>query len=202
MTNPFLGVIFDMDGTLTRPTLDFALIRRELGFEPGDVAHQIHALPPDQQPAAWAIIQRHEDEAMRRQDLQDGAAALLADLRRDGCKLGIATRNARRSVDHLCQRFHLEFDAIVAREFPYMKPHPEVVLHILRHWNLPAPQVLTVGDYVHDLDCGRAAGTATCFFHNPGHTFHGANANFVVSSMQQLRAILYRTPGAPPGRHE
>lgn len=190
MTKAFQGVIFDMDGTLTRPTLDFAAIRRELGLGPGDVAHQIQALPADQQRAAWAIIERHEEEAMLRQELQEGAAALLADLRRDGCRLGIVTRNARRSVDHLCRRFHLEFDAVVAREFPYMKPHPEVILHILRIWAMPPQAVLTVGDYVHDLDCGRAAGTATCFFHNAGHTFHGAGADFVVSSMQQLRAIL------------
>lgn len=186
----FSGIVFDMDGTLTRPALDFGAIRRETGLGSGDLAHQIQFLPPARQREAWAIIERHESEAMQGQALQDGAAALLAACRDRGIKLGIATRNVRASVDHLCARFGLHFDAVVTREFPCMKPDPAVILHILEAWRLPAAAVLTVGDYVHDLQCGRAAGTATCFFQNPGHPDYGHEADFVVSSMAGLAAIV------------
>lgn len=183
-----------MDGTLTRPALDFGAIRRETGLGPGDLAHQIQTLPPARQRDAWAIIERHETEAMQRQCLQDGTAALLAACRARAIKLAIATRNAQASVDHLCARFGLRFDAVVTRDFPHMKPDPAVIHHILDQWNMPASHVLTVGDYVHDLQCGRAAGTATCFFQNPGHPDYGHEADFVVSSMDGLAAIVL-----PPG---
>ncbi len=200
MTPPlFDGLIFDMDGTLTRPALDFAAMRRETGLGPGDLATQIQTLPPARRRAAWAIIERHETRAMQAQALQDGAEALLRDCRRRAVKLAIATRNARRSVDHLCARFGLAFDAVVSREFPHMKPAPEVVRHILDQWALPPPRVLTVGDYLHDLECGRAAGTATCFFHNPGHTDYSGAADYTVDSMAALAALVFPGEACAPG---
>jgi len=189
--NVFDGLICDMDGTLTRPTLDFGAIRRELGLGAGDIAHQLLALPEERQRAAWAAIEVHEARAAEQQTLQEGTAELLAACRRRAMKLGLITRNAASSVDALCRRFGLAFDAVVTRDFSHMKPHPEVVRHVLRQWSLPAERALVVGDYVHDLECGRAAGTATCFFHNPGHTFYGAQADFVVRSMAELAAILF-----------
>ena len=43
------------------------------------------------------------------------------------------------------------------------------------------------------IESGRAAGTRTCFFQNPGHSFHGKNADYVVSSMRELEALLFDT---------
>ncbi|MCE9615499.1 MAG: HAD family hydrolase [Lentisphaerae bacterium] len=187
----FDGVIFDMDGTLTRPSLDFAAIRRELNLPAGDIAHQVQALPPVEQRAAWAIIEAHEARARADQALQPGAEDLLRDCRQRDMRVGLITRNDATSVAHLCERFGLTFDAVVTREFPVMKPHPDTVRHILEQWALPADRVLMVGDYVHDLDCGRAAGTATCFFFNSGHTDYSAQADFVVRSMDELGCILW-----------
>jgi HAD superfamily hydrolase (TIGR01549 family) len=167
-SNAFDALICDMDGTLTRPTLDFAAIRRELGLGAGDIAHQLLTLPAERQRAAWAAIEVHEARAVEQQTLQEGAAELLAACRRRAMKLGLITRNATPSVDALCRRFGLKFDAVVTRDFPHMKPHPEVVLHVLRQFSLPPARALVVGDYIHDLECGRAAGAATCFFSQRG----------------------------------
>jgi HAD superfamily hydrolase (TIGR01549 family) len=128
---------------------------------------------------------------MKHQQLQEGSAELLGKCRRLAIRAGVVTRNARRSVDHLCRRFGLEFDAVVTREFPVMKPHPRPVLHILEQWGLAAPDVLTIGDYLFDIQCGRTAGTRTCFFQNPGMPSFADEADFAVSSMHELDRLVF-----------
>lgn len=182
-----------MDGTLTRPTLDFEAMRRELGAPEGDLAHYILSLPPADRERAWAVIEAHEERAILDQRLQPGAADLLADCRVAGIRLGVVTRNAERSVQALCRTYGLAFDRVVTRDFPHIKPHPGPVLHILEAWGLPAARALMVGDYVHDIACGRAAGTATCFFQNPGHVFHGRDADYTVHSFEELRTVILGT---------
>lgn len=189
--HPFRGVIFDMDGTLTRPAIDFGEIRRELGLGAGDLAMQILALPDMKRKEAWEIIERHEADAMRQQELQDGVAELLAECGRHAIRVGVVTRNARPSVDHLCRRFGLAFDAVITRDFAHIKPHPEPVLHILRTWEMESRDALMVGDYLHDIQCGRAADTWTCFFQNRGFPDYGAEADYTVHSMHELRALIF-----------
>jgi HAD superfamily hydrolase (TIGR01509 family) len=190
-TARFKGVIFDMDGTLTHPAIDFPAIRAELGIGDGDIAAHILSLPSGEQPAAWGVVERHEEEALPRQEMKPGMQSLLRDLRDSGVKLGILTRNAQPSVDALCAKYNLSFDAVVTRDFPHVKPHPGPILHILEQWGMPAADVLMVGDYVHDVDCGRAAGTRTCFLHNDGFPDHGADADYTVRSADELRAIVF-----------
>jgi HAD superfamily hydrolase (TIGR01509 family) len=193
-TPRFRGLIFDMDGTLTVPTLDFKAIRLEIGISGGDLATQILQWPQERQRAAWAIIERHEREALTRLQLQKGCAALLRKCRRHAVKLGLVTRNAPFSVRELCRRFRLRFDAVLTREFQFMKPHPGPVLHILAQWDLPPKAVLVVGDYIHDLECGRSAGTPTCFYRNPGFPDWSESADFTVASMSGLDRLVFGTP--------
>ena len=188
----FLGVIFDMDGTLTVPSLDFGVIREAIGVPPGgDLAVQIAELLPEEQDRAWAIIESHEALAIENQHLQPGCAGLLTRCREAGFRLGVVTRNVEHSVTELCARFGLEFDTVLTREFKHMKPHPGPVLHILDTWGLAAKDVLMVGDYIHDIQCGRAAGTPTCYFQNPGRFCVGAAPDYVVNSMSELEAMLF-----------
>ena len=62
----FEGVIFDMDGTLVEPLLDFEAIREELGIAPGEgIIEGIEAMDPPRRdeaaPACWTTSCRpHE----------------------------------------------------------------------------------------------------------------------------------------------
>jgi HAD superfamily hydrolase (TIGR01549 family) len=187
----FLALILDMDGTITRPTLDFHRIRAEIGLPPGDLTEVIAALPEPEQARAWQIIEAHEEAALHRQELQEGCAELLEACRANGMRIGVLTRNTQVSVDHLCARFDLCFDAALTREFPHMKPHPAPILHMLAQWQISPAAAIMVGDYVHDLECGRAAGTTTCFFRNAGCADYSDGADYTVSSMLQLQAVLF-----------
>jgi HAD superfamily hydrolase (TIGR01549 family) len=189
------GLIFDMDGTLTVPALDFQRIRAEIGLPPGDLAVAIAALPEAGRRRAWGIIERHEREANRHQRLQEGCRELLARCRRETLKVGVVTRNMSESVDVLCRRFDLTFDIALAREFQHMKPHPGPVLHILDVWGFSARQVLMIGDYVHDIQCGQAASVATCFFENPGKPCRDAVPDYSVKSMAELERLVFGGEG-------
>ena len=187
---PFRALVFDMDGTLTRPTLDFSAMRKEIGIAGGDLAHEIERLPPADNRKAWAVIERHEEEALARMELQEGGQEFVAQCRQQEIKLGIVTRNKRRSVDHLCQKYALTFDAVITREFPHLKPHPAPILRVLEIVRVEPCDALMIGDYLHDIEAGRAAGTKTCFFQNPGSPDYGAGADFRVSSMAELSRIV------------
>ena len=185
------GLIFDMDGTLTVPQIDFPRIRRETGIAPtGDIVLAIEALPPDQQQRAWAIIQRHESIAIRDAALQPGIRDLLRRARAHGLRLALLTRNTIESATTICQRFELEFDPMLTREFPHLKPSPEPVLHICRQWQLPPKQVLMVGDYLHDIQAGASAGAQTCFFRNPGYQDFSHLSDFAVNNAPELVSLL------------
>jgi HAD superfamily hydrolase (TIGR01549 family) len=188
----YKAVIFDMDGTITIPVIDFQLIRNAIGLPPGDIAHEISKLPPAEQNRAWEIIKDFELEFEKQQQLQPGAQDLLDLCRKENIRLGLITRNVRRSVDVLCRKFNLTFDSIITREFPHMKPHPAPILHMLKEWNTAPADTLMVGDYIHDIDCGKAAGTATCFFRNNGKTDYTDQADFTVASMPELEKQLFR----------
>ena len=187
----YAAVVFDLDGTLTVPTLDFVRMRKELDIPTGDITREIPKLPPDAQQRAWAIIERHEEEAITRQTPQPGALELLHECHAAGMFSGVVTRNTRRSVNHFMTRFNVKFDGVITRDEPPLKPHPESVLRLLHKWHVPPAETLVVGDYRHDIEAGRMAGARTCFYQNPGVPFSGEGADHVVRSMQDLRAILF-----------
>jgi len=57
---PLKGVIFDMDGTLTVPAINFALMRQRLGIPKGDVLTIITDYPPEKKKIALDIIEEVE----------------------------------------------------------------------------------------------------------------------------------------------
>ncbi len=190
-TPKYQAIIFDMDGTITKPVFDFRQMSKDIGLAPGDIARDIEALPPSERARAWRIVEVHERKAEEQQELQDGARALLNRCRVAAIRIGLITRNVQRSVDALCRKFNLSFDYVITREFPHVKPHPAPILHMLEQWSIAPEDALMVGDYIHDIDCGKAAGTQTCFYLNDGRRDFGANADFTVHSMAELKQHLW-----------
>jgi len=188
----FAGVIFDMDGTLTIPTIDFKAVRRELGVVEGvDLIEAQRGLDPGERARFWAVIERHELAACGNPTFQAGVRDALRRFEDAGVRLAVMTRNSRKSADAVLSRIGVRFDPILTREFEPVKPAPEPAHHILRTWGVAAKEVLVVGDYRDDLLCGRAAGCATCFFHNDGATSYADLADHVVSSFGELSKVVF-----------
>ena len=94
------GVIFDMDGTLVEPLLDFAAIRTELGV-PHDqgILEALDARPGPERRADHARLLDRELAAAQRAHLLPGAAETLAAIRAAGLKTALLTRNARAAME-------------------------------------------------------------------------------------------------------
>ena len=164
--------VFDMDGTLTVAVHDFALIRRELGIpEAHDILEHLTALDADEAAACRAWLMAHERELALAAQPAPGALDLLQALHEAGCRLGVLTRNAGSlawltlqaiGVDGLFRQ-----GEVIGRDDAVPKPDPDGLLRLAARWEIPVRQLVMVGDYRFDLDCGRAAGAKTVLVNVP-----------------------------------
>jgi HAD superfamily hydrolase (TIGR01509 family) len=159
------AVIFDLDGTLTEPVLDFDAIRAEIGIGKGlPILEALEALEGADEAArdrAELILRRHEREAIARARLAEGCAELLAHLGGLGIPTAILTRNMREVVDTFARMFGFAFHATYTREDGPPKPSPAGVISICGRIGIDPQRTLVVGDYKYDILAGRDAGCRT-----------------------------------------
>lgn len=159
-------VVFDMDGTITRPVLDFPRIRAALGV-PEPLLESLQALPPGpDRERRFAILETFEREAAEASELNPGARESLDFLASRGIPAALVTRNSRRSVRTVMERHALSFAAVVTREDAPPKPRPEPLWLICERLAVPPPLALMVGDHAMDVVGGKAAGLRTALVTN------------------------------------
>jgi len=192
---PIRGVVFDMDGTLTESALDFDRIRSECGLPDGEpILEFLRTAPGDQRERAAGILHRHERRAARECRLKDGAREVLNELARRGVRTALLTRNSADSVQTVLERFGLRFDCWLSRESTEPKPSPEPVLKIAERLGLAPEELLIVGDYVFDVQAGRAAGARTAFMRTESGVAPPEQADLVIDDLRELLHILPARP--------
>jgi HAD superfamily hydrolase (TIGR01509 family) len=168
------AVLFDFDGTLTRPeAIDFAELRRALSCPPGAaILEYIEALPSEEaRREAWRILDEFELAAARASVPNEGAETFVRLLRDRGIDRGILSRNSTASIMEAFRNFRTisasDFSVFISRESPgRRKPHPDGVLLAARLFGVPPAEVLVVGDFVFDIAAGKAAGAKTALLTN------------------------------------
>jgi HAD superfamily hydrolase (TIGR01509 family) len=161
---PPRAVIFDLDGTLTEPLLDFDAMRAEIGLRPGlPILEQLAAGDDALRARGEQVLRRHELDAIERATLADGCLELLATLRALSLPAAILTRNTREVVERFVRKFDLapSFVAHYTREDGPPKPSPEGVFRLCRQLGVAPAETLVVGDYKFDVIAGRRAGCRT-----------------------------------------
>mmetsp|Transcript_33817 Transcript_33817/g.41675 ORF Transcript_33817/g.41675 Transcript_33817/m.41675 type:complete len:273 (-) Transcript_33817:1120-1938(-) len=163
LSEPLKGVIFDMDGTMTVPVLDFAEMRRRVGVESGDILQVIATWPKENQQVAHSVIAEMEQEALQKLELMPFLEELCSFLDSNNIQRALLTRNAQSSIEYFHQSFPLQaFAPAIGREFEPPKPHPAAILHICENWNIDPKDCVVVGDSAkHDILAGRNAGAKT-----------------------------------------
>lgn len=184
------GVIFDLDGTLTVPNLDFDLLRERIGIGPVPVLEYIEGLHGEAARRAWGILEDWEMEGVKGASLADGVHECLDYLEAEGLQRAVLTRNSRQSADAVMERFGLSFDAVVAREDAAPKPSPEPVLLLARRLDTPARELVMVGDYLYDIQAGSRAGAHTVLLVHGEVPEYASQADHVISSLRELIPIL------------
>ncbi|WP_024696671.1 HAD family hydrolase [Pseudomonas avellanae] len=164
--------VFDMDGTLTVPVHDFPAIKRELGIpQDDDILGHLAALPADESAAKHAWLLEHERALALGSLPADGAVELVRELAARGYRLGILTRNARELAHITLQAIGLAdcfaVEDVLGRDEATPKPDPAGLLKLASAWRVEPQRMVMIGDYLHDLNCGRAAGAKTILVNLP-----------------------------------
>jgi HAD superfamily hydrolase (TIGR01509 family) len=192
---PIRAVIFDLDGTITQPYLDFDEIREEMGLDRngGPILEAMAKMTPQERQQAETILHSHEQRAVAESKLNAGARETLAALRARGIPIGILTRNRKDNAWAVADKHGLHFDAVVGREDGPVKPDAFGVLHLCRKFAVEPAQALLVGDYLFDLLCARAAGAIPVLLTNHERAPEFAeHADFAVASLNELLPIIDR----------
>jgi HAD superfamily hydrolase (TIGR01549 family) len=186
------AVIFDLDGTITRPYLDFAAIRAELALDARQpVLEAMETMSPERRAETLAVLERHEEDAARNSELHDGAHEILTALRERHVATGLLTRNSRRSVQTVLRKHGLAFDFIRTREDGALKPSAEPVLAICRALGVSPPCTLTVGDFLFDIQAGATAGAKTALMIGDREPPAFADqADYVIRRLEEVLTIV------------
>ncbi len=202
------AVLFDFDGTLTRPdSLDFGALRRALGCPPSAmILEYIEALPgQEERTKAHGILSAFELAAARASVPNPGAEEAVVLLRDRGIGRGILTRNTLASIRESLKNFRAvseaDFAVIHTRESPGRpKPHPDGVIEAARRLGVKTAELLVVGDFIFDIAAGKAAGAPTVLVTN-GRAGTGSGAwahakveaavpDYTIESLSELVPLL------------
>eukprot|EP01039_Chlorochromonas_danica_P004867 gene4867-5335_t len=168
---PPLGLIFDMDGTLTEPgAIDFAAMYSRIGIErveKMDILSLVQNLSSEEaKQQALTIIYEEEMKGCERQVLRGHFHKLMTLIARNKVRTAICTRNCLDAVQHFVAKTEVDsalFNPIYHRDSlgGINKPDPRVVLSILSQWRISEEnrnQIWFVGDSLDDMICAKKAG--------------------------------------------
>ena len=215
------GVIFDMDGTLTVPNLDFKEMYSRCNVPMDqDILKAISEMSPSDAAKANTVIEEMEEEGRRTLELAPGAVELGKWLNAHKIPMSLVTRNTKRTVDVMMEKLwfpHVQtkFEPSLSRDdcgdLP-AKPHPASIFEIQRQWGFletekvgkdttasrPEPGLLMVGDSPkHDVEFGKAAGVSTALVDTGRRLSQGlkdddvSGADIYVTNLVQLPRKLW-----------
>ncbi|MBI4834003.1 MAG: HAD family phosphatase [Planctomycetes bacterium] len=186
------AVIFDFDGTITKPYLNFRNIKKDLGMPEDEIylLEKMYELPEPEKTRAFGILARHEAEAVANSELNEGVHELLDFLAKRNIKAALLTRNSAKSMKESCQKHGICFDLIVTREDASAKPKPDGILLASRKMKIGLDKIIMVGDYLFDIMAGKNAGVKTVLITN-GHKYDWeVKSDFTIKSLIELKDLI------------
>jgi len=178
-------ILFDLDGTLIEPVIDFAELKSRVietctraGVDASRWAGQ-----PALEIIAQAVAELEQDDADRARNLAinadraiiqieleaaarvqpyPGVQHMLQELIDEGYRIGIVTRNCRAAVDRVLERWPLPYQVLLTRDdVRHVKPDPRHLGAALEAMDAGDARVLMVGDHPMDIAAGRSIGAIT-----------------------------------------
>lgn len=172
------ALVFDFDGTLAAPTLDFAVMRREalramakhmdVPDRPDLPIMELLALTGTATEAARTArdsalraVRDVEIEAATRGSLFPFVRPMLRRLGELGLSMAIVTRNCPEAVLTVFPDVAEHSLLLTRDDVPHVKPDPDHLVRALERLKIPPEQVLMIGDHPMDIEVGQRAGTFT-----------------------------------------
>ena len=183
--------IFDMDGTLTLAAHDFESFKRthELDLE-RPILEQLPDLSPQRQAEVSRALIEWEASVADRAVRAPGVLALLQALSEGDHRMAILTRNTRelamRTLDAAGLRHFFPDPFVLGRGCADPKPSPDGLHRILKQWKAKSSDAVMVGDYLFDLQAGRAAGVFTIYIDRDDARMWQDHADLRITHLDQL----------------
>ncbi|MDF2717141.1 MAG: cbbZC [Paenibacillus sp.] len=198
----YKAILFDMDNTLLKSSIDFPRIKRdvfsqvtEAGLLPASFPVHEHTIATliesvraadgftaEHETAVWHTVVAGEREGMIGAELELHVPAVLERLRGQA-RLSVLTNNAREAAIDALERTGIAsyFEHIAGREqMTALKPSPSGIAHIMSHYpDIRPEEWLSVGDSWID---GKAA-------HSGGIAFLAYNARTEELERRQIPAV-------------
>lgn len=187
MLKSIQAVVFDLDNTLVSSSLNFPLIRKELGCEAkGDLLKFIEDMPQPEQSAATERVINHElDDAHSSYPL-DGCHDLLSTIKQLNLNTAIVTRNCQQAAQIKVKNNKIDIPIVLTREEHPAKPAPDALLYLADLWQIKPEQMLYVGDYLYDVQTAQNANAKSCLVSLSKDTEYAAMASMVVDDLVEL----------------
>jgi HAD superfamily hydrolase (TIGR01549 family) len=188
------ALLFDMDGTLTEPVIDFVALKTEMGIAlERPILEALADMPADARRMAEEVLHRHEEIAATGSRLNPGCDELIEWVRSRRMPTALITRNSRRSAACVLERHGLSFDVLITREDGKFKPDPAPLLHACERLGVAPRQAWMIGDGSHDVHAGINAGVPTVWIsHGRERDFPGVPWQ-TVPGLRELLAVLQRS---------
>ena len=188
--------IFDLDGTLTIAVHDFNAIREELGIPEGQpIIKTLESLPLKESRNKKKKLQEIEEKLALNASPAPGVKKLLETLNSQNYFFGILTLNTRENawitLKALGLSEYFTKESVIGRWCAEPKPSPNGIKKLLNHWNVYANDALIVGDYLYDLQVGRAAKIATVHVDPSGNFEWPELTDISVCSLNELTEMLH-----------
>ena len=205
-------IAFDWDGTLYDSTqVIVRCIQRAVvdvgGARPTDtaaayvigmslaqaLARAAPDVPPEKYQELGARYRFHYHQHQDDLSLFDGVLAMLGDLKARGHRIAVATGKSRRGLDEALHSAELlgVFDGSRTADETAGKPHPRMLLELMREFDTEPQRTLMVGDTTHDLQMALNAGCPSIGVSYGAHepaAFAALKPLFVAHTVAQLQA--------------
>lgn len=208
-------VIFDWDGTLVDSVEHIAGSLHQAAIELGFPAREREAYRDiiglgmvEALQALYPGISRDEMQAIREgyaryffarktlpQNVFEGMADVVADLRLDGRQVAVATGKSRRGLDSALVSSGLgpHFDITRCADETRSKPDPRMLTEILEHFGIEPGDAVMIGDTRYDLDMARRINMPSIGVEWGVHKrdeLGKYDPVFVASTVRELRDVL------------
>ena len=211
MNKPFCvkAVLFDFDGTLTKPgSIDFNLIKRAIGCPAESFILEFIETLDDyvQKEKAISALENFETKAADCSEPNNGAEELLLYLRSNGLSTGIISRNSLESIKRSFHNFKKikfsDFDVIITRDDSVKpKPYADGVILAAKKLKVEVKELVVVGDFLFDIQAGKNAGSITVFLNNGlEHDFSDLESDYTISQLDELKDVIRTGLPFPSGK--
>jgi Predicted phosphatases len=175
---------------------DFNAIREELGIPEGQpIIKTLESFPLKESRNKKKKLQEIEEKLALNATPAPGVEKLLETLNSQNYFFGILTLNTRENAWTTLKALGLsEYftrESVIGRWCAEPKPSPNGIKKLLNHWKVFANEALIVGDYLYDLQVGRAAEIATVHVDPSGSFEWPELADISVCSLNELTEMLH-----------